>query len=454
MDSPCSFGHELEQIARRFRSDKLKPDRCTKTTTGTMGMNDRQQLLNAIEEHTEEMVGFFQGFVRKQSPNPPGDTTEAVAYIKSFLDGKGIDYRIIDPQPTMANVVASFDAGAPGRHLVLNGHIDVFPVSDDPAADGWTQDPWGGEIVDGKLYGRGACDMKAGTSASIWTYLLLGRIRDNLKGKLTLTCVSDEETFGPWGARYLMEHHPEVHGDCCLNGEPSSPYSIRFGEKGPLWLKFTVRTPGAHGAYTHASASATRIASGLIRDLEALEDLEPDVPSNVRTALLEAQEIADKAMGPGAAEILPKITLNIGTISGGLKNNMIPGECHFEADIRLPVGCTKEFIMAEVEKIAAGHPEATFEEVTCNLPSYCDPFGEMMGIIQNTVEELRGFRPSPVVSLGGTDARLWRYIDVPAYVYGPSPLGMGSFDEHVDVEDFLHIVRTHVLSAYDYLMAG
>ena len=60
-----------------------------------------------------------------------------------------------------------------------------------------------------------------------------------------MTAVSDEETFGPWGARYLMEHHPEVHGDCCLNGEPSSPYSIRFGEKGPLWIKFTVRTAGA-----------------------------------------------------------------------------------------------------------------------------------------------------------------------------------------------------------------
>ena len=200
--------------------------------------------------------------------------------------------------------------------MVLNGHIDVFPVGEDPDAEGWSTDPWGGEIRDGKLYGRGACDMKAGTSASIWTYALLHRIKDKLKGKLTLTCVSDEETFGPWGARYLMEHHPEVHGDCCLNGEPSSPYSIRFGEKGPIWLNFTIRTPGAHGAYTHGSASATRIAARLIGALEALEDMAFDYPDNVRTALVEGQEAADIAMGAGASEILPKVTLNIGTIKG------------------------------------------------------------------------------------------------------------------------------------------
>ncbi|MBT7146968.1 MAG: M20 family peptidase, partial [Rhodospirillales bacterium] len=123
------------------------------------------------------------------------------------------------------------------------------------------------------------------------------------------------------------------------------------------------------------------------------------------------------------------------------------------ADIRLPVGATKDLIMAEVDKIASAYPEATYEETNFNPPSYCDPYGEMLEIIQNNVEQLRGFRPTPIVSLGGTDARLWRYENIPAYVYGPSPTGMGSFDENVPVEDFFHIVKTHVLSAYDYLMA-
>jgi succinyl-diaminopimelate desuccinylase len=71
---------------------------------------------------------------------------------------------------------------------------------------------------------------------------------------------------------------------------------------------------------------------------------------------------------------------------------------------------------------------------------------------QRNVEALKGFTPIPIVSLGGTDARLWRYRNIPAYVYGPFPRGMGSTDEHVEIEEFLHIARVHVLSAYDYLM--
>jgi len=78
----------------------------------------------------------------------------------------------------------------------------------------------------------------------------------------------------------------------------------------------------------------------------------------------------------------------------------------------------------------------------------------MLRIIQANVKAMRGFEPAPIVSLGGTDARLWRYRNIPAYVYGPSPMGMGSYDEYVQINDFLHIVKTHVLSAYDYLSLG
>ncbi len=417
-------------------------------------MTDRAQLLEWINAEQDAMLAFFQDFVRAKSPNPPGDTTNAVAHITTFLEHQGAPFRLVAPEPAMPNVVGTFEGHRPGRHLVLNGHVDVFPVSENPADDGWTTDPWAAELRDGKIYGRGAADMKCGTSASIWTYVLLHRLKDRLKGTLTLTCVSDEETFGPWGARWLMEHEPEVRGDCCLNGEPSSPYSIRYGEKGPLWLKFTIRTSGAHGAYTHATKSATRIASRMIHDLESLEDMHFDLPHNLQKAQSDAMAACDKAMGIGAGETVSRVTLNIGTIQGGLKTNMIPGECAFEADIRLPVGVTREHILPIVNDITATYPEAVMEEVNYSAPSYCDPYGEMVEIIQNNVESLRGFRPTPVVSLGGTDTRLWRYENIPAYVYGPAPTGMGSSDENVPVDDFFHTVRTHVLSAYDYLMAS
>src|SRR5579862_651868 len=412
---------------------------------------DRETLAQWVNEERERIVAFFRDFIRCKSPNPPGDTTEAARHITDFLRNEGLDFRVIAPQATMPNLVAAFDGNGRGKHLVLNGHIDVFPVGD---GTGWTKDPWGGELIDGKIYGRGACDMKAGTTASIFTYAFLHRIRERLKGRLTLTAVSDEETFGPWGARYLVEHHPEVLGDCVLNGEPGSPYTIRFGEKGLLWLAFKIRTKGAHGAYTHHSESATKLAQKLIGDLEVVGEIKPTISDNIARSLDAAGEAADKAMGKGASGIVSKVTLNIGVIEGGLKVNMVPFACRFEADIRLPLGVTREQVMAEVHKILAGYPQASVTEMNFNPPSYCTPDGAMVGIIQNNVQALRGFTPAPIVSLGGTDARLWRYRDIPAYVYGPFPHGMGSADEHVDLEEFLHIVRVHVLSAYDYLMAG
>jgi succinyl-diaminopimelate desuccinylase len=413
--------------------------------------SDRDQLLAWIDEERAELIGFLQGFIRARSPNPPGDTRAAAAHVRQFLRQRNLEHRIVAPNEEMPNIIASFEGGAPGRHLVLNGHIDVFPVNE---GVGWTRDPWGGELVDGRIYGRGAADMKTGTTASLVTYALLNRIRDRLRGRLTLTAVSDEETFGPWGARYLMERHPEVHGDCLLNGEPGSPYTIRFGEKGPLWLEFTVRAPGAHGAYTHFSKSATKLAMQLASELEGLTSIEPVVSDNVRRVLDDGRAAMDKAMGDGAGAIVSKVTVHVGTINGGLKVNMIASECRFEADIRLPVGVEKERVLAEVATILARFPEASMREVGGGAPSWCDPDGEMIGILQRNVETLKGFRPTPIVSLGGTDARLWRYHNIPAYVYGPFPRGMGSHDEHVEVEEFLHIVRTHALSAYDYLTRG
>ncbi len=412
----------------------------------------KQQLLDWIEEDRKKLAGFFSEFVATPSPNPPGDTRNAVAHIRRFLDDHGLQHRVIDPEPMFPNVVASFDGSGDGSHLVLNGHIDVFPAS----TEGWTHGgPWSGEISDGAVWGRGSCDMKCGTSASIFTFMYLSRIREHLNGRLTLTCVSDEETFGPWGARYLMEHHPEIHGDCCLNGEPSSPFSIRFGEKGPWWVTFQITTKGAHGAYTHAGESASLVAMQFCQDIQAAVDsIRVDPPHNIARAIEDARETFDRAMGKGAHGIIQKVTCNIGVIEAGLKVNVVPGTARIEADFRLPVGCDKETVSSAVENVLARWPQIEMEEQNYMAPSWCDPHGPMVGILQNNVEALAGFRPVPIVSLGGTDARLWRYQGIGAYVYGPFPTGMGQRDEHVPLDDFFHVVRSHVLSAFDYLRGG
>ena len=179
--------------------------------------------------------------------------------------------------------------------------------------------------------------------------------------------------------------------------------------------------------------------------------MDTPAPGNVGPLLERAAGTTDRALGAGAAEIVQKVTVNIGTVRAGLKVNMIPSECVIEADFRLPIGVDKDRVLAEVDRIVAGYPQVSWSVINHAPPAWCDPEHEMVGIIQGNVQALRGFEPQPTASLGGTDARLWRYIDVPAYVYGPFPSGMGSGDEHVPVDDFLHVVRTHVLSAYDYL---
>lgn len=408
----------------------------------------KARLLAYIERDRRLLLDFLQRFIRCASPNPPGDTREAAMHIRRLLDERGVDYRVIAPNDTMPNIVATFEARRPGRHLALNGHIDVFPVGD---GTGWSHDPWGGELVDGKIYGRGACDMKCGTTASIFTYLYLRELRDQLHGRLTLSAVSDEETFGPWGARYLFENHPEVFGDCCLNGEPSSPWTLRFGEKGPLWLEFTVRTKGAHGAYTHASKSATAIAARMIGELEKLTEIPAPEASNLAAALDQAAPIIDKAYGAGASKIVRRITVNPGIVQGGLKVNMVAAECTFEVDIRLPNGLDAPRILSEVDKILTRYPEASYRQLIYNPPSWCPPDTEMAQYVRANAQAIAGIDPTPVISLGGTDARLWRYRDIPAIVYGPSPSGMGSTDEHVTVEEFFHVVKCHVLSAFDYM---
>ena len=107
--------------------------------------------------------------------------------------------------------------------------------------------------------------------------------------------------------------------------------------------------------------------------------------------------------------------------------------------------------MDAVEEMLTGYPEVSMEELVFNPPAWCNPEHEMIKILQDNVEELGRERPQPICSLGGTDTRLWRYLDIPAFVYGPAPTGMGAGNEHVEIEAFFHTLRTHALSAYDYL---
>ncbi len=291
------------------------------------------------------------------------------------------------------------------------------------------------------------------------TELALVAMSSELAGRLTLTVVSNEETGGRWGAGSLVEHNPDrVLGDCLLNSEPSSPWTIRFGENSPSWFRFHIHIKGAPSAYPHLSKSATRIAARLMIDLETLEDIPVALSAFVARVLSrpETHAAIERALGKGANEVLPKITVNAGMISGGIKLNLLPGDVTLEVDIRVPVGATAAQMRAAVQAIAARYPEMTVEErQTCTIdPTFSDREHEMIGRRADATESLQGVRPQPMINLGEPDCRFWRIKGVPAYVFGCSPDGMGMPDELVSVDEFRLVLRTHVLAAAAYLGAG
>lgn len=162
----------------------------------------------------------------------------------------------------------------------------------------------------------------------------------------------------------------------------------------------------------------------------------------------------ERGLGAGVVETVQAVTLNVGKINGGTKISLRATACVFDVDIRLPIGIEKPALLAELQAILARHPEARMEELIYAAPNISDPDGEMVGIIQDNVERLMGFRPPPAVSIGGSDARFWRYRGIPAYIYGPTPAGVGGSNEFVAIDEFLHIVRIHALAAIDYLARG
>ncbi|MBV9784803.1 MAG: M20/M25/M40 family metallo-hydrolase [Acidisphaera sp.] len=411
----------------------------------------RAQLLAWIDAEQASLVDTLARFTAAASPNPPGDTREAMGVLSRTLDAAGLAWRLIAPLANAPNLLASFDGSRAGPHLVLNGHVDVFPCEDAPR---WRFDPWSGAVAEGRVWGRGVSDMKNGTLALLFAFAWLARLSDRLPGRLTLTAVSDEETGGTWGAQYLVDHHPEVLGDCLLNAEPGAPTTIRFGEKGALRLAITVRTPGCHGAYTHKSASATRIAAAIVGRLEAVTELPVTMEPVVAQALAEGAAEMDRVHLPGAAEVMRRFSLNLGVVRGGTKINMLPGICRLECDIRIPVGERSATVLAAVQAILADYPEASCEIMNCAEPTWSDPGHPMVRHLADACAQTSGFRPRAIASLAATDARKWRMKGVPAFTYGTTATNVAMPDEHTDIAEWLGVVRTLTLAAHAYLHGG
>lgn len=215
----------------------------------------RRALLAAAAAWRGRLVDIARALIAIPSPNPPL-ATGAVAKATAALVHQHIpeaELSLHDAGEGVANLVARVHGAAPGRRLVLSGHLDTYPVNE---VLPWTVDPLGGLVRDGRLYGRGAADMKGGIAASMAALGVLAGHREMWRGEAVLALAGDEESMGRLGTQWLLDHVPHAKGDAAIIGDAGSPAVVRFGGKGFLWVELEAAGAPAHGAHVHLGVNA------------------------------------------------------------------------------------------------------------------------------------------------------------------------------------------------------
>jgi succinyl-diaminopimelate desuccinylase len=386
--------------------------------------------------------------VRIPSENPPGDTTAIVDFVAQHLSARGISVRAYAPKPDRPNLLATLDSEIRGRRLILNSHLDVFPV----VGKDWLHPPFSGHLDGGRIFGRGASDMRAGLAASLFVFCLVKELDLALPGQLVISFSSDEESGGTWGTRWMLDHVPEIRGDACLIGDQCGTWAIGVGEKGGCWLRFRSSGVSGHAAYGTA-ASAIKPMLEALALLRELEEIRVSPPAELRAALESQARMIAGEWGEQAPDILDRVTANVGRVSGGSSINLVAEQCEAEVDIRLPIGLAPARVIERVrEKFArAGLAAVHIEVITGFDPTWTSLDDPLVRSVANNSEAVRGKPALPVLRLGATDARWFRAAKIPTVVYGPKAYNMGGANEHVTVEDLLVTADVHAGSIVDYL---
>jgi len=348
----------------------------------------------------------------------------------------------------VVNLVARVCGSGPGRRLVMNGHLDTYPVNE---ALPWTVDPLGGDVRDGRIYGRGAADMKGGIAASMTALALLAEHRALWRGEAVLALGGDEESMGHLGTQWLIENVAHATGDAVIIGDAGSPAVVRFGEKGFLWIELTASGQPAHGAHVHLGINAIdrlRAALDALADLRNMQVAAPDI---VTQAIDAARPVSEALSGIGEADTLAHVTVNIGQVSGGTSMNLIPASARAGVDIRLPVGVSATEVESRIAAALAGIDGVVWRVLRRYEPSYTPPDADIVRTVTAAASEVLGHVPAVNMRVGGSDSRLYRMAGVPTVVYGPTPYNMGGADEYAMVEELHAVAMVHALSALEFL---
>ncbi|MEM8905314.1 MAG: M20/M25/M40 family metallo-hydrolase [Actinomycetota bacterium] len=421
---------------------------------------------------TGQTVELLQHLIRNACVNEgteeSGGEIRNAELIDEFLSGAGIDVESFDAAPGRTSLVARIEGTDPGApSLCLNGHTDVVPVT----PSGWSRDPFGGELVDGEVWGRGAVDMLNLTAsmAVAFRYLKVSGFRP--RGDLVFFAVADEEAGSAYGARWMAEHHPEVittdyvlteNGGLHGGHETNPTVSVRVAEKGVAWRRLRIGGTPGHGSMPFGADNALVKAAGVV---QRLADYRPaprfhelwraeveslPVDDDVRRRLLDEREIEAclDDLPRGVANYLYSCchtTFSSNVAVTQTKTNVIPDTVLLDVDVRTMPGEGVEEVRAHLDEALgelSDHVEV--EELINDRASISPADTPLWDSLQRAVN--RPFPSSRLeggMSVGFTDARVHRELGAIAYGAGLMSPGLSAADfgsrfhgndERIDVE--------------------
>lgn len=412
---------------------------------------NRQELWALIDRRQEELLGLCSEMIRIPSVNPPGDVSGMVRCITAYLERRGILCEIVGPRADRPNILARY--GTPGgKTLVFNGHCDVVPVGDEAK---WDFPPFSGEIRDGVMLGRGTSDMKCGLGAFLFAAALLAEEKVPLKGEVLLTVVPDEETGGACGTKWLFEQG-YIKGDWGVVAEPTGMDNIEVGQKGTMGMDLHAVGETAHGSlFPYVGDSAVDKLVRLLPQMYQLTELHGTYQGeHARVMEASRQRARDVQRTPGVENIMDHVTVNIGTIRGGVKRNVVADSAMAELDVRVPIGVDPQAVKDRAEEIirASGIQgvHATYDSPRGgNFVSVEDP---VVSTVCSCVKDLLGIEASPAYQWASSDTRYFREAGISTIQYGPSNTkGIHNYNETVNTADIVTASKVYAAMILELL---
>ena len=215
--------------------------------------------------HQDEVIELTRELVRTPSLNPPGDTRDCAEVILRTFKKERIDAEIMEGKEGLCNVVARLPGKRKGKNLLLNGHIDVVPPG-----EGWTVDPFGADIREDQIYGRGTCDMKSGIASMMAAMIGLKRSGASFHGEIIFMGAADEETGSDFGTLYLLKKGVAERADFAIVSEPTS-LRVELGNRGLRWIDVNIKGKASHAGRPHLGINAISYGARLVEAIHSVE---------------------------------------------------------------------------------------------------------------------------------------------------------------------------------------